>query len=157
MPSSDPEKRRAAQARRRAARHAEKYGHGAGDQRGKHKNHARGSACHRWNDGRMVASTGYVKVRVGLSHPLADPNGYAYEHAVVWLAAGRPAPGPDEVIHHLNEVKTDNRIENLALTSREWHSRDHVAARERDANGRLLPAGDELDGVRHQAFPGGEA
>lgn len=100
----DPEKLREKARRHRAKKHAEKYGPGAGDQRGTHKNHARGSACHRWNEGRMVASTGYVKVRVGKSHPLADANGYAYEHAVVWLAAGRPAHGPDEVISLFDSI-----------------------------------------------------
>lgn len=51
--------------------------------RGRHKNHARGERHYRWNRGKMVDDQGYVKMRVGLDHPLADPNGYAFEHAFV--------------------------------------------------------------------------
>lgn len=80
---------------------------------------------HRWNDGRMLSSHGYAKVRVGRGHPLADPNGYAYEHLVVWVSAGRSAPAADEVLHHANGNKTDNRIENLALLTRTEHAAEH--------------------------------
>jgi hypothetical protein len=59
--------------------------------RGVHNGHARGSAHPRWNHGRMTTKDGYVKVRVGTSHPAADGNGYAYEHDLVMATAnGRP-------------------------------------------------------------------
>jgi hypothetical protein len=51
-----------------------------------------GRGAHRWSDRRMFATNGYAKLRVGKGHPLADPNGYAYEHLVVWCAAGNPRP-----------------------------------------------------------------
>lgn len=98
----------------------------------------------KWNSDRMIASTGYAKVRVGREHPLADPNGYTYEHLLVWVAAGRERPGPDHVIHHENGDKLDNRIENLRLLSRREHAEEHhamvpdavvVAIRERYAAG----------------------
>lgn len=85
--------------------------------RGEHGNHARSNRQHRWNENRMIATTGYAKVRVGRSHPLADPNGYAYEHQLVWAAAGRTFLAGC-VIHHINGVKTDNRIENLEMLPR---------------------------------------
>lgn len=80
---------------------------------------------HRWNDGRMVSSHGYVKVRVGADHPLADPNGYAYEHHLVWVAAGRAVPVSGSVIHHLNGNKLDNRLENLRVLTRGEHAAEH--------------------------------
>lgn len=73
-------------------------------------------------------SSGYVKLRVGKGHPLADPNGYAYEHLVVWASAGNPRPQRGEVLHHRNEDKTDNRIENLHLMTRAEHSQMHSEA-----------------------------
>lgn len=96
--------------------------------RGKHGHHVRGPASPRWSEERMVASTRYAKVRVGRLHPLADPNGYAYEHLVVWCSAGNPKPARGEILHHKNGIKTDNRIENLEkaaagrlLDGREWN------------------------------------
>ena len=149
----DLEKSRERWRRYRERRKVEKYGPDAAgkDMRGKHGNHAQGAHCARWNEGRMIASTGYAKIRVGVEHPLADPNGFAYEHLVVWAAAGRPLPEPNEVIHHRNEIKTDNRLSNLEVLSRCVHGAHHIVLRQRDAAGRLL------DGREHNAFPGGAA
>ena len=116
--------------------------------RGCHGNHARADKQHRWNDRKMIASNGYVKIRVGRRHPLADPNGYAYEHLVVWCAAGNARPARGLLLHHRNEVKTDNRIENLDLVARGHHNAHHVAKRRRDpTTGRLL------DGREHNGMP----
>ncbi|HOJ04138.1 MAG TPA: HNH endonuclease [Bacteroidota bacterium] len=82
---------------------------------------------YRWNAGKMYSSHGYVKVRVGVGHPLADSNGYAYEHHVVWWNSGRQLPGKEEVIHHKNEDKTDNRLSNLELLTRREHCGEHCA------------------------------
>ena len=38
--------------------------------------------------------------------------------------------GTDEVVHHLNENKLDNRIENLEILSREEHTRMHAKTAE---------------------------
>lgn len=93
--------------------------------RGKHGNHARGAKHHRWNDGRLVSSHGYVKVRVGRAHPLADPNGYAYEHLLVWVAAGRPKPTRSQILHHKNGNKLDNQLRNLEILDRVTHAAEH--------------------------------
>ena len=60
--------------------------------RGKHGNHAKGPSHGRWSGERIPTPHGYIKVRVGTEHPLADPNGYAYEHLVVRCAAGNARP-----------------------------------------------------------------
>lgn len=108
--------------------------------RGKHGNHARGSSHYRWNQARLMSEHGYVKVRVGVSHPLADPNGYAYEHLLVWVSAGNTAPGQGEILHHENGDKTDNRLENLSRLTRGDHNRHHNEIRGRDSEGHFLPS-----------------
>jgi len=105
------------------------------DGRGKHKNHVKGGCHPRWNDGRMLSEDGYVKVRVGVDHPLADSNGYAYEHLLVWIGAGNQKPQVNELLHHKNDDKTDNRIKNLELLTRGEHNAHHNAERGRDKRG----------------------
>lgn len=79
--------------------------------------HNIGSKNGMWKGGRSVASNGYVLIRVGIDHHLADVRGYAYEHRLVaeqklgrWLR-------PGEIAHHKNEVKTDNRPSNIEVKS----------------------------------------
>lgn len=93
--------------------------------RGKHDNHAKADRVGRWSERKFITNDGYVKLRVGKTHPIADPNGYAYEHLVIWCAAGRERPKRGWLLHHKNEVKTDNRIENLELLPRASHSVGH--------------------------------
>ena len=107
--------------------------------RGKHGNHARGSRNGRWNPDRLLTDRGYVLIRVGKSHPLANPNGYAFEHKIVICAALLRRLEPGEVVHHRNGDRTDNRLENLELLAASEHSALHVAKARRDASGRFLP------------------
>lgn len=88
-------------------------------------NPARSSRGGTWNPGKMISSQGYVRIRVGKQHPLSDGNGYTYEHLVVWCAAGNPRPVAGMILHHKNDEKTDNRIENLELLTRKEHNRIH--------------------------------
>lgn len=132
-------------------------GVGRGNNPASWNNTKRGAEHHRWNSSRILSDDGYVKVRVGLNHPLADPNGYAYEHLVIWCAAGRPRPGPGETLHHESEDKTDNRLGNLKLLTRGEHNAHHIAERGRRENGQFAANGEAadrfLDGRTHDDMP----
>jgi hypothetical protein len=57
---------------------------------------------------------GYVRVCFP-EHPNAHKGGYVGEHTMVMSEMlGRPLY-PDERVHHKNNIKTDNRPENLEL------------------------------------------
>lgn len=144
MPYADPEKERASQklrsAKYRAKKRAERFGSDAPDMRGRHGNHARGPNNARWNDGKIISEEGYVKLRVGKNHPLADPNGYAYEHLVIWAAAGNPLPASDELLHHRDENKRNNRLENLERITRSGHATHHNRERGRNDMGQFRSA-----------------
>lgn len=128
---------------------AQMKGAGRGHNPASWGHHKTSGKHHRWTAGSQVGSTGHVKVRVGKGHPLADPNGYAYEHLVVWVAAGNQRPTKAEVLHHVNEDKTDNRLENLRLMTRADHNRLHLEKRQRcEKTGRLLD-GREWNEVPH--------
>ena len=58
-----------------------------------------------WRGGRTVASNGYVLVRVGIGHHLADVRGYAYEHRLVAEAKFGRRLLRGEVVHHADGDK----------------------------------------------------
>jgi HNH endonuclease len=78
-----------------------------------------------WKGNKCDTKIGYVVVRCP-SHPYAFENGYVYEHRLVMeIHLGRILL-PTEVVHHINGLRDDNRIENLMLFStHEDHKRYH--------------------------------
>lgn len=91
---------------------------------------------HNWKGGRSIASNGYVLIRVGKDHHLADVRGYAYEHRLVAeQKLGRPLL-KGEIPHHINGIKTDNRPENIEVVESRFA---HLTRHRKRASGRQLP------------------
>jgi len=125
------------------------------DRRGTHGKHLKGSTHYRWNEGRLMTRNGYVLLRIGRAHPLSDPNGYAYEHTIVWASAGNLPPGCLRVLHHKNGDKSDNRLENLQELTKAEHNRLHLPGRDEET-GQFMGAkraGRLLDGKVWDELP----
>lgn len=86
-----------------------------------------------WKGGRSVASNGYVLVRVGVDHRLADVRGYAYEHRVVAERKLGRALRRGEVVHHIDGNKQNNEPDNLEVLASSAHHR----AKHRKSGARL--------------------
>jgi len=89
----------------------------------------------KWIGGRSKATNGYMRV-IAPGHP-KNNGGYMLEHILIAeKALGRPLPKGAEV-HHVNEIKTDNRNENLVICENHaYHFLLHARMKERaEANG----------------------
>lgn len=73
-----------------------------------------GPANPNWKGGRVPQVSGYVYAHAP-SHPHATHDGYVMEHRLVMEAHLGRFLDPVEEVHHVNEVKNDNRLENLEL------------------------------------------
>lgn len=76
-----------------------------------------------FNGGKYIDDKGYVRV-LNPDHP-ANIKGYVYEHRalVEWFL--KRYLNSWESVHHINEIKSDNRLENLFLCSMPEHSAIH--------------------------------
>jgi hypothetical protein len=79
--------------------------------------------------GTQVSCHGYLQVKVP-SHPEADHHGYVMEHRLIMEQHLQRQLNAKEVVHHINGVVTDNRIENLLLfPSQSAHVKHHAQLR----------------------------
>lgn len=78
-----------------------------------------------WKGGRTIEPRGYVLVKVGLDHHLADCRGYAYEHRLIAEKKLGRRLTPDEIVHHDDERKSNNAPANLEPLTHPEHRRLH--------------------------------
>ena len=76
-----------------------------------------------WKGGKRK-SYGYWDVKIPVDSPylsMVNKNGYVREHRYVMAMYLGRSLIPSEIVHHLNGVRTDNRIDNLVLTRHDKH------------------------------------
>ena len=98
-----------------------------------------------------MTPTGYVKL-FKKGHPNANPLGYVFEHRfVISEKIGRPLLR-SEVVHHINGVRSDNRIENLVLcaASNSGKTNDRPVHAEFHRNGRAILSDSDVIALRKE-------
>ncbi len=80
---------------------------------------------------------GYIKVYAP-DHPHSTADGYIMKHTLVMERHIGRLLREDEVVHHINHVRDDNRLENLRLMTKKEHQSMHM--KERNAEKRRKKA-----------------
>ena len=73
---------------------------------------------------RTLSPTGYILLWEP-KNPMSNSSGYVSEHRKVMSEFFGRILERSEIVHHINEIKTDNRIENLELLTRKEHGEHH--------------------------------
>jgi hypothetical protein len=84
---------------------------------------------------------GYIKVKIGASHPMADVNGWCYLHQLVAVTGLGRYLEPGELVHHEDEDRANNVWSNLEILTRPKHNALHNVDRGRDERGRFRADG----------------
>ena len=80
-----------------------------------------------WKGGRLKRQSGYIEI-LNKNHPFANSTGYVREHRLVMEKHLKRYLTSQEVVHHINGKRDDNRIENLMLFSTDKeHQKFHRA------------------------------
>jgi outer membrane cobalamin receptor len=87
------------------------------------KRHQSGASSPNFHGGKYIDDKGYVRILMP-EHP-KNIRGYAYEHRLLMEKYLGRFLEAWETVHHINEIKEDNRLDNLFLCSHSEHSALH--------------------------------
>ena len=76
-----------------------------------------------WKGGKTTSGAGYILV-LNTEHP-NNVSGYVLEHRLVMENKIGRLLNKDEIVHHINGITEDNRIENLLILTQGEHTRLH--------------------------------
>ena len=93
-------------------------------------NAQKGEKCKHWKGGTARTSKGYKLVKMP-EHHRADSKGYVLEHILIFERETGIKVPHNCCVHHLNEIKDDNRIENLCLMTHSAHTVFHHTGKKR--------------------------
>ena len=90
------------------------------------KNPLIGNKNPRWKGGRKYDGQGYVLIYMP-KHPRPSSKNYIYEHRLVMETHINRLLKSTEIVHHINGIRDDNRINNLMLFySNREHKLHHI-------------------------------
>jgi len=102
----------------------------------KHSKIMSGEGNGRWKGGKQIRK-GYVYI-YNKSHPSATKEGYVLEHRLIMEKKLGRLLMRREVVHHINGISTDNRIENLSLLNISTHPILHNKGRVSNRKGIVM-------------------
>lgn len=97
----------------------------------------RGSKNGHWKGGVHHRADGYILVRIGVVKRSTKGAKYKLQHRLVMEKhLGRPLL-KNEIIHHINGNRSDNRIKNLKIMTQSEHARQDYFLRKKNKLGQL--------------------
>jgi len=101
------------------------------------KKYSKGKEHWNWKGGKMKSIYGYNLIYCP-EHPYAKSN-YVFEHRLVIECEIGRFLKPEEIVHHINKIKTDNRIKNLMLLpNKKEHAKIHYQQQKERKNINIL-------------------
>lgn len=94
-----------------------------------------------WKGGRQKHSNGYILIWVDFTSPFAkmrNHHNYIFEHRLVMAEYLGRCLEFWELVHHINGIKIDNRVENLELMNKNEHAILNNKTKLRDRLGKFI-------------------